>query len=107
MSPLSLAALNGHIKVEKHLWLFQWNMDMISNHQEQIKNTGEHITKLTDEEKEKFEMRETARKYKNQYNRYTLFFIRISKVDENFQCSSLFRNERKLKEHLIKTLHIL
>jgi len=61
MTALSLAALNGHVKVEKHLWLFNWNMEIITG----LDNT----TALSEEEREALEMRETARKYRNQYKR--------------------------------------
>ena len=63
MTALSLAALNGHLKVEKHLWLFSWNMEVISG--------LDDSTAISEEEREVLEMRETALKYRNQYKRYT------------------------------------
>ena len=73
MSALTLAASNGHIKVEKHLWLFNWNMEIMTGYQEHQRNMMKVEKRdLSEEEKEFLEMKETARKYKNQYNRYDI-----------------------------------
>ncbi|XP_066927073.1 microtubule-associated protein 9-like [Clytia hemisphaerica] len=70
MSALSLAAMNGHLKVEKHLWLFNWNMEIMTGYQEHQQNMMRlEKRELSEKEKDLLEMKETAKKYKNQYNR--------------------------------------
>lgn len=63
------ASSNGHIKVEKHLWLFNWNMDIVAGNDVGSVSFSSNTTTrpLTDEERVAMEIQMTARKYKDQY----------------------------------------
>ena len=67
MTALSHASSNGHIKVEKHLWLFNWNMDIMGAGIQRNVNTAKEEQHLSEEERLALEIEMTARKYKNQY----------------------------------------
>lgn len=61
MSALAFAAENGHIKCEKRIWLFNWNMDVLKE-MELSKSKSE-------DEKDKDSLYSTAERYKQQYER--------------------------------------
>ena len=70
MTALAHASSNGHIKVEKHLWLFNWNMDTVTGHGvcSGVGIASNTTTRpLTEEERVAMEMQVTAQKYKDQY----------------------------------------
>lgn len=64
LSAMSLAAQNGHIKVEKRLWLFNWNMNAINDTASNEK-VGE---KITEKEMEHQEVKQAAKQYQLQFH---------------------------------------
>ena len=59
MSALVLAANNGHVRCEKRIWLFNWNMDALSEMDNNKISTG----------KEEYEVNDAAKRYHEQYQR--------------------------------------
>ena len=70
MTALAHASSNGHIKVEKHIWIYNWNKDIVFGNGVVVGGgVANHTTTrpLTDEERIAMEIQMTARKYKDQY----------------------------------------
>ena len=82
MTALLHASSNGHIKVEKHLWLFNWNMEIVAGLQHKVaassKTTG---GRLSEEDQLALEIQMTSRKYKNQYKTNTRRYLVIRLLD--------------------------
>lgn len=65
---MSMAAQNGHVKVEKRLWLFNWNLDLINKNDKQKRNASPTaIMKISEKQREIREIKTMAQEYQQQF----------------------------------------
>ena len=88
MTALAHASSNGHIKVEKHIWIYNWNKDIVTGNGAVVGGVANHTTTrpITDEARLAMEIQMTARKYKDQYKTKTKKQRYNTRVKKLFRC---------------------